>query len=260
MTERAANVIEALARVIADMPGIGKTDDSSQGYKYRGIEAITREAQELLGKHGVVFVPRVVRRDVKDLTINNKPWTQDEAEVVYTVYGPGGIDDRIEIGPLWGLGRDNSDKGMNKAMTQAFKYALLQALCIGDAKDDGDSATHEADADEVTCSRCGEVIQGARSSKEPMRAHLVEAHGWARQDDGTVIAPKADEPSEAEIVGRGDQPTATETPADTPGDPGRPFTETDPSWPQAETPSADALAMAARAARRARAEQERDAS
>jgi hypothetical protein len=45
-----------------------------------------------------------------------------------------------------GIGRDNSDKGANKALTQAFKYALIQVLCIADAKDDGDGSTHEADA------------------------------------------------------------------------------------------------------------------
>lgn len=141
------NVIAALARVMEELPGIGKGDTSEQGYSYRGIEAITKEAQHLLGKHCVVFVPKVVRREVKDLTINNRPWTEDQAEILYTVYGPGGVDDKIEVGPLWGLGRDNSDKGMNKAMTQAFKYALIQTLCIGDSKDDADAGpAHEADA------------------------------------------------------------------------------------------------------------------
>ena len=31
-------------------------------------------------------------------------------------------------------------------MTQAFKYALIQTLCIADSKDDGDGTTAEADA------------------------------------------------------------------------------------------------------------------
>lgn len=144
MTE--ANVVVALSHVMADMPGIGKGDRSEQGYSYRGIEQITKEARPLLAKHGVVFVPRVVNREVYQVQINNRPWSDTVLEVVYTVYGPGGIEDRIEVGPLVGIGRDNSDKGANKAMSQAFKYALLQTLCIGDTKDDGDSQGHEADA------------------------------------------------------------------------------------------------------------------
>lgn len=141
------NVVEALCRVMADLPGIGRTEQSEQGYSYRGIENITRHAQGLLAKHGVVFVPKVLERHVKDFTINSRPWTEDQAWVLYTVYGPGGVEDRIEVGPLVGLGRDNSDKGMNKALTQAFKYALIQTLCIGDAKDDPDAdVAREADA------------------------------------------------------------------------------------------------------------------
>lgn len=143
----AGNVIAALSRVMRDLPGIGRDSKSDQGYQYRGIEAITREAQGLLARHGVVFVPKVLSREVVDLTINNRPWTEQQAWILYTVYGPGGVEDRIEVGPFVAQGRDNSDKGMNKCMTQAFKYALLQTLCIGDAKDDADgSKAHEADA------------------------------------------------------------------------------------------------------------------
>lgn len=152
----AKNVVEALSRVMADLPGIGRTDRSEQGYQYRGIEAITRHAQGLFAKHGVVTVPRVARRTVKDFTINNRPWTEDELWVHYRFYGPAGTEDFIEVGPLVGLGRDNSDKGANKAMTQAYKYALVQVLCIGDGKDDVD-AEPAREADRVEDRHAGEA-------------------------------------------------------------------------------------------------------
>jgi hypothetical protein len=93
-----------------------------------------------------VFVPTVESHEIKDITVNAKPWTDTILTVRYTVYGPGGPDDTITVGPLVGIGRDNSDKGANKAMTQAFKYALIQVFCIADAKDDADGQTHAADA------------------------------------------------------------------------------------------------------------------
>lgn len=146
---KAANVVEALARVVRDLPAIGKDEQAAAqqgGYSYRGIEAITRQVQPLLAKHGVVFVPRVVGTPVVvDLVVNGKPWTDHRMLVAYTVYGPGGRDDRIEVGPIATVGRDNSDKGANKCMTQAFKYALLQVLCVSDSADDADGLTHEAD-------------------------------------------------------------------------------------------------------------------
>lgn len=148
MTDGPTNVVQALALVIRDLPAIGKDLQASAqqgGYSYRGIEAVTREAAPLLAKHGVVFAPhRVEWLEPRELVINSKPWTDERALVTYRVYGPGGPEDFIEVGVM-GIGRDNSDKGTNKVLTQAFKYALLQTLCIADGKDDADGTTHEAD-------------------------------------------------------------------------------------------------------------------
>lgn len=174
-----ANVIQALARVMEELPGIGRNERSQQGYNYRGIEAITREASSLLGRYGVVFVPKVLERKTIDLTVNGKPWTEDHATILYTVYGPGGIEDRIEVGPLIALGRDNSDKGMNKCMTQAFKYALLQTLCIGDAKDDADAhAAAESDARPSTAAP--PKTGGWDSAEHEAQAHKDIAHRLAQ--------------------------------------------------------------------------------
>lgn len=147
MTTTPVPVSSALAQVMAALPAIGKSGQaaaSQGGYSYRGIEQITAHCQPLFALHGIVFVPRVVRHEVKDITVANKPWTDTFLLVEYDVFGPAG--DHITVGPVVGVGRDNSDKGANKALTQAFKYALLQVLCISDAKDDGDGQTHEADA------------------------------------------------------------------------------------------------------------------
>ncbi len=147
------NVIEAIARVMDELPGIGKDSKAAPeqgGYAYRGIEAITREAQGLFAKYGVVFAPRVLEHEVQEIVVSNRPWTDTRLLVEYAVYGPGGVEDRITVGPLYALGRDNSDKGANKCMTQAFKYALLQLLCISDAKDDNDSTNAERDQQRST--------------------------------------------------------------------------------------------------------------
>lgn len=144
----AENVVAALAQVMVEMPAISKggTAAAAQGgYKYRGIEQITAVAAPLLAKHGVVFVPQVQALDTRDLIVNGKPWTDTFLTVRYRICGPGGPEDYIEA-VVVGIGRDNTDKGANKALTQAFKYALTQVLCIGDSRDDVDAEHHEADA------------------------------------------------------------------------------------------------------------------
>lgn len=143
------NVIEAISNIIREMPGIGKDSQAAAqqgGYAYRGIEAITREVQPLFARYGVVVAPHVHSFEVDHINVNNKPWTDTRLLVSYTVYGPGGVEDCIEVGPILAIGRDNADKGANKCMTQAFKYLLLQLLCVSDAKDDGDQTSVQADS------------------------------------------------------------------------------------------------------------------
>jgi hypothetical protein len=148
-TAPATNVIQALANVRRDLKGIGKDEKAAPqqgGYSYRGIEAVTAAVGPLLGKHGVVILPEVLSVETKELTLGGKPWTDTLLSVRYRIYGPGGVDDCVTAGPLHTIGRDNTDKGANKCMTQAYKQMLLQVLCIGDSKDDADGSTHEADA------------------------------------------------------------------------------------------------------------------
>lgn len=144
----AANVIEALCRVMDDLPGIGKDGKAAPqqgGYAYRGIDQITPHTQQLFARHGVVFVPRVASHELREIVVAGKPWLDVVVLVEYTAYGPGGIEDRITVGPVLAIGRDNSDKGGNKALTQAMKYALLQTLQVSDPVDDADGETYEAD-------------------------------------------------------------------------------------------------------------------
>jgi hypothetical protein len=180
-------VVEALAAVIAAMPSIGKGGQASEqqgGYAYRGIEQITQHAAPLLAKHGIVFAPNVVSMETRDLVVNNKPWTDTILTVEYRIHGPAG--DHITA-TVVGIGRDNSDKGANKALTQAFKYALTQVLCIADGKDDADGDTHEADAPAPLPPPDGfETIEQAKEALDALTTRvsaldsetLVEFRAW----------------------------------------------------------------------------------
>lgn len=188
-------VVECIANVIGELPAIGRDGRASQqqgGYAYRGIEQITAAAAPLFAKHGVVFVPQVLSCEFRELTVNNKPWTDTILTVRYRICGPGG--DYVEA-TVVGIGRDNSDKGANKALTQAFKYALIQTLCIADAKDDGDSSTHEADARPTPQPSAppGELPDDLHSLKPPELAALLRERGLTPQgtQDEMIDALKA---------------------------------------------------------------------
>ena len=195
-TETPKTVTQAISRVMAELPGIGKTREQGSGvqYAFRGIEAITAEAQTLFAKYGIVFAPRVLSHEIKDLTVNNKPWTDTFLSVEYDVYGPSyshDTIDKITVGPIFAIGRDNSDKGANKAMTQAFKYALLQVLCISDRNDDADGYTHEADAPQELAAPV--LPEGYVTVAEAKTALVETCHGdkqlaagiWKENVEGT---------------------------------------------------------------------------
>lgn len=163
------NVIAALARVQAEIGGIEKltpqqrrergmappAGDDERGVKfaYRGIDQIAAAAQPLFGRYGVVIVPdKILDLVITDITVNNKPWTDSRLRIRWVVYGPGGLDDTFAAESV-GLGRDNSDKGLNKATTAAYKNLVLRLLAIGDPEDDPDQQRHEADAGSSTRKR-----------------------------------------------------------------------------------------------------------
>jgi len=135
-------VHEALTAVTDELPGIGKGAKSPEGYSYRGIEAVTQQLQPLLSKHGIVIVPRAEIVNVVASPAMKDGWQDVYMRVEWTIYGPDGS--HIEA-VTNGIGRDRSDKGSNKAQTQAFKYLVLHLFCIADSKDDADSHSYEGE-------------------------------------------------------------------------------------------------------------------
>jgi len=150
------DVVTALAAVMAELGGVGKMTaaerarrgvgggDTGITYPYRGIDQIAGAAQPLFGRHQIVTVPVVEESRVTEIVVKDKPWTDTYVRVRWLICGPAGVDDRLEA-VTEGLGRDNSDKGFNKAMTGAYKNLLLRLLCIGDPADDTDRHTAERD-------------------------------------------------------------------------------------------------------------------
>jgi hypothetical protein len=137
-------VQEAVSDIIRKLPAIGKDSTSAAaqgGYPYRGIEQITASLQPLLGEFGVIIVPRAQVVSIQPAPGMKDFWTDTVLSVAWMIVGPEG--DTIEACTV-GIGRDNADKGANKAMSQAYKYLLLDLLCISDRKDDSDGADYTA--------------------------------------------------------------------------------------------------------------------
>lgn len=160
-TQDNRTVVTAIAAIMGELGGIGKLTpeqrrarglgggDGERGvsYAYRGIDQIAAAVQPLLAKHGVVIVPTSTESKVTDIIVNQKPWTDTSIRIEWTIAGP---NDTTLQACSEGQGRDNSDKGINKAFTSAYKNLLLRLFAIGDPDEDADTQRHEAELPPVS--------------------------------------------------------------------------------------------------------------
>jgi hypothetical protein len=164
LEEKRANrtVAERIHDVIRELPAIGKDSEAPSnmgGYKFRGIEAITAALKPLLGRHGVMMVPKVLERIPSERTVgtNKTMWVVDLLiEFTFT----GALGDEL-VATMWGQGTDMGDKATQKAVTSAFKSMLAVVFCIADAGTDAE----EHDVPETSRSRTldGESLENVRA-------------------------------------------------------------------------------------------------
>lgn len=138
-------IVEALADVMADVRAVGKDDfNEHQRFNFRGIDAVVNAVGPVLRKHKVIVVPDVLSTDYSVVaTTTGKASTACRVHVAYTFHGPAGDELRTTvIGEAW----DHGDKATPKAMSVAFRTALLQALALPTHEADPDAHTYERDA------------------------------------------------------------------------------------------------------------------
>lgn len=124
MSEQLPTVIQALAKVMDEVRSVGKADTNSHfGFKFRGIDTILTAVAPALRNQGVVVVPEVREQKSEVVGKNNRV----VVTVAYTFYGPAG-DSVTAVVP--GEAMDAQDKASSKAMSVAFRTALIQALSI----------------------------------------------------------------------------------------------------------------------------------
>jgi hypothetical protein len=139
-----SEIYSALANVMADCDHVAKRDrNEHQRFLFRGIDAVVNAVGPVLRKHQVVVVPNVesVTYDTVQ-TSTGKPATACRVLATYSFYASDGssIDTRVAA-EAW----DAGDKAAPKAMSVAFRTALLQALALPTDEPDPDSQTYERD-------------------------------------------------------------------------------------------------------------------
>lgn len=141
----APSVTSAIAAVMAEVTSVSKgdrMDAPGAKFAYRGVDRVVKALSASMRKNGLVMAP--VASDVPEYipvtTSNGKPASMARVLVTYRVYGPAG--DYIECAAP-GEAMDNGDKAVSKAMSVAWRTALLQLFFLPTEEPDPDSEAYE---------------------------------------------------------------------------------------------------------------------
>lgn len=171
----------ALAAVKDGIGAVGKDQrNTMQNFNFRGVDAVVNAAAPLLNKHGVITVPEVLDAPVYEtVEVGSKrtPMAHVILRVAYHFYGPAGDAIRAVV---VSESMDSGDKAMPKAMSVAYRIALLQVLNLPTTEKDPDEESYER-------SRRGDEPTGITEPKITVTGNRT----------GRIVSPKKDEPKSA---------------------------------------------------------------
>lgn len=166
--------------------GIGKGRRNEQhGYAFRGVDDIYNAVARLLSTHGLCILPRCTERTVVERT-NAKGTALFYVTVRAEFDFVSAADGSRHTVVTYGEAMDSGDKATNKAMSAAYKYALLQTFAIPTEGDnDADATTHEV---QPMNERLLNVLQELRDAAINGSAALRTAWEGATKDDRRALA------------------------------------------------------------------------
>lgn len=169
----------AIASIMRDTKAITKSSrNQQQGFMFRGIDAVMNELHDLFANNGVFILPEVLEYNVTEKV------TQKGGYIYYTrakVKFHFVADDASEVCTInVGEAMDSGDKGMNKAMSIALKYALMQMLLIPTEEQKDPDATTPPETRPRTIQ---EIVQSLDPVKDAMLvAALTSITGVSDKD------------------------------------------------------------------------------
>lgn len=123
-------IFKRMAKASQKIDAIGKDSrNDKQGFPIRSIDAIYNGVHEALAENEIFITTKIIK------TIKEKEFISKSGnvgfyyllEIAFTFYAPDGSN--VES-ILWGEAIDYNDKAVNKCLSAAYKYALIQCFCI----------------------------------------------------------------------------------------------------------------------------------
>lgn len=184
-------IYQLLNKVMAEVQSVAKTErNASQGFNFRGIDAVVNAVAPALRKHDVLVFPVIQDYTYNTVEVgkNRTAMAHVIVRVRYIFAAPNGENIYTEV---IGEAMDSGDKAVAKAMSVAFRIALLQALALPTDEPDPDHSTYERapakpEADSATVERFKASLGTADTIEELDRLGAA-ANGYALTEEQRLM-------------------------------------------------------------------------
>jgi hypothetical protein len=205
-------VYQAINAIASDLAegGIAKRHRNQQAdYQYRSIEDVLNALAPLLARHRLCVLPRILERECTR-THNVEPMTHIAIRAAFDLVSS--LDGSIHTVESYGEAMDASDKATAKAISAAYKSAMLQTFCIPVPQEDADSHSPRLGrnllfaeppegweswsrevVDIAQSCQSREAVERLQSSRRQMLAALQRARPDLYASVGKAIAGKVNE-------------------------------------------------------------------
>jgi hypothetical protein len=135
--------MQRMLAVMQDVGAVRKGEkNAAQGFSFRGIDSVVNAVAPALKKNGVLVVPVLQTVEYAQVEVgkNRTPMLQCRVIVQYVFAAEDGTTLAATVAAE---ALDSGDKATAKAMSVAFRTALLQALCLPTDEPDPDHDIYE---------------------------------------------------------------------------------------------------------------------
>jgi len=202
-------IIKLLSAVMEDAGAVRKSErNTHQNFNFRGIDAVVNAVSPALRKHGVVVLPTINSCVYETVVVgqNKTSMGHVQVNVTYTFFAPDGSSINATVSAE---SMDSGDKATAKAMSVAFRTALLQTLCLPTDDADPDAFTYErTTVKEVVAKQVATASEPARTAQAPQRTTKLGSAGAKASESqikmaGTVLGQiDGDDELLMELTGR----------------------------------------------------------
>lgn len=190
-----AAVLAKVAEEVGAVAKSGRFNGPGGGYAFRGIDAVVNAVSGPLHRAGVIVMPKA--RSVQRGTATTAKGGQINTvtvEVDYTFHGPAG--DKVTA-RVFAEAFDSGDKATTKAMSVAFRIALLQVLTLPTDEPDPDAEAYDArpnaeqitpELQEVAESVADDVLTAVDAHPVGSERQVALREAWQRAEKVGVLA------------------------------------------------------------------------